>query len=234
MFHYHFIPLLSLYKVARADAEVLTVKSSSYSKLHLTVKTFLNTELKEHSHLFTCRHIVENEGPRALFKGLGPNLVGVAPSRAIYFCAYSQAKGFFNSVLSPDTAIVHVCSASCAGQYNPSLRNRRRGSSAWFSIVLCCYPLLFKCVGFKLMRLPILAMRSCCGELVCLCYGDILVSSLCGHMRTLPWRWRLVISADFAQKMETDISGLCSEGGNCQCLRTSLCRWRLHCFRTLL
>ncbi|GFG31794.1 hypothetical protein Cfor_04231, partial [Coptotermes formosanus] len=59
-------------------------------------------------------HIVENEGPRALFKGLGPNLVGVAPSRAIYFCAYSQSKGFFNSLLSPDTAIVHVCSASCA------------------------------------------------------------------------------------------------------------------------
>lgn len=66
--------------------------------------------------LLQClRHIVENEGPRALFKGLGPNLVGVAPSRAIYFCAYSQTKGFFNSILTPDTAIVHVCSASCAG-----------------------------------------------------------------------------------------------------------------------
>nr|CAD7444987.1 unnamed protein product [Timema bartmani] len=60
------------------------------------------------------RHIVEHEGPRALFKGLGPNLVGVAPSRAIYFCAYSQSKSFLNSVLTPDTAIVHVCSASCA------------------------------------------------------------------------------------------------------------------------
>lgn len=61
------------------------------------------------------RHIVKHEGPKALFKGLGPNLVGVAPSRAIYFCAYSQAKSFFNSVLNPDTAIVHILSASCAG-----------------------------------------------------------------------------------------------------------------------
>lgn len=61
------------------------------------------------------RHIVQHEGPKALFKGLGPNLVGVAPSRAIYFCAYSQAKSFFNSVLNPDTAIVHILSASCAG-----------------------------------------------------------------------------------------------------------------------
>lgn len=44
------------------------------------------------------RHIVQNEGPRALFKGLGPNLVGVAPSRAIYFCAYSQTKSALNSL----------------------------------------------------------------------------------------------------------------------------------------
>ncbi|XP_015600074.1 mitochondrial carrier protein Rim2 [Cephus cinctus] len=73
-----------------------------------------------HAHpppgLMQClRYIVENEGPRALFKGLGPNLVGVAPSRAIYFCTYSKSKGFFNSVLPPDSPLVHVCSASCAG-----------------------------------------------------------------------------------------------------------------------
>lgn len=44
------------------------------------------------------RYIVQNEGPRALFKGLGPNLVGVAPSRAIYFCTYSQTKNTLNSL----------------------------------------------------------------------------------------------------------------------------------------
>lgn len=31
------------------------------------------------------RHIVETEGPKALFKGLGPNLIGVAPSRSVWF-----------------------------------------------------------------------------------------------------------------------------------------------------
>jgi hypothetical protein len=130
------------------DAELLSVKSLSCWKLHLIDGAFLNAELKELSHLFTCRHIVENEGPRALFKGLGPNLVGVAPSRAIYFCAYSQTKSFFNSVLSPDTAIVHVCSASCAGQYNSSLRNRGLEGSAYSSrvcFVLC--DLAFELVG---------------------------------------------------------------------------------------
>lgn len=68
-------------------------------------------------NLVQClRHIVKHEGTAALFKGLGPNLVGVAPSRAIYFCTYSQAKHFFNnSILPPDTPIVHVCSASAAG-----------------------------------------------------------------------------------------------------------------------
>lgn len=33
---------------------------------------------------FLClvnRHIYTNEGPRALYKGLGPNLVGVIPAR---------------------------------------------------------------------------------------------------------------------------------------------------------
>lgn len=44
------------------------------------------------------RYIVETEGSRALFKGLGPNIVGVAPSRAIYFCAYSQAKTSLNKL----------------------------------------------------------------------------------------------------------------------------------------
>lgn len=60
---------------------------------------FIDYELKVHklSSIY-FRHIVEAEGTRALFKGLGPNIVGVAPSRAIYFCAYSQTKSFLNSV----------------------------------------------------------------------------------------------------------------------------------------
>ncbi|XP_019869366.1 mitochondrial carrier protein Rim2 isoform X2 [Aethina tumida] len=69
------------------------------------------------------RHIVQHEGPMALFKGLIPNLVGVAPSRAVYFCTYSQAKQFWNGLLPPDSPIVHVCSASCAGFMASTLTN---------------------------------------------------------------------------------------------------------------
>ncbi|XP_064459687.1 mitochondrial carrier protein Rim2-like isoform X2 [Ornithodoros turicata] len=61
------------------------------------------------------RQIVEMEGTRALFKGLGPNLIGVAPSRAIYFCTYSHSKNIFNTMLPSDTPIVHICSAAAAG-----------------------------------------------------------------------------------------------------------------------
>ncbi|KAH8039964.1 hypothetical protein HPB51_009220 [Rhipicephalus microplus] len=61
------------------------------------------------------KQIVEMEGTKALFKGLGPNLVGVAPSRAIYFCTYSNSKSIFNELLPSDTPIVHICSAASAG-----------------------------------------------------------------------------------------------------------------------
>lgn len=69
------------------------------------------------------KHIVKHEGPLALFKGLGPNLVGVAPSRAVYFCTYSQAKLFWNSLLPPESPVVHMLSASCAGFMASTLTN---------------------------------------------------------------------------------------------------------------
>lgn len=50
-----------------------------------------------------------------LFKGLGPNLVGVAPSRAIYFFCYANTKKTLNARWNPDTPFVHICSAVTAG-----------------------------------------------------------------------------------------------------------------------
>lgn len=66
----------------------------------------------------TCvgrRSIFETEGARGLFKGLGPTVFGVAPSRAIYFSAYSQSKRALNDYLPPNSPIVHICSAGVAG-----------------------------------------------------------------------------------------------------------------------
>ncbi|OQV17141.1 Solute carrier family 25 member 36-A [Hypsibius exemplaris] len=66
--------------------------------------------------LIQClRFIVETEGIRGLFKGLGPTVVGVAPSRAIYFSFYSHSKNFFNDYLPPNSPLVHIFSAGTAG-----------------------------------------------------------------------------------------------------------------------
>ncbi|XP_030319396.1 solute carrier family 25 member 33 [Calypte anna] len=69
------------------------------------------------------KSILEKEGPRSLFRGLGPNLVGVAPSRAVYFACYSKAKEQFNGIFVPNSNIVHICSAGSAAFITNSLMN---------------------------------------------------------------------------------------------------------------
>ncbi|XP_051499567.1 solute carrier family 25 member 36-like isoform X1 [Apus apus] len=69
------------------------------------------------------RAILEKEGVRSLFRGLGPNLVGVAPSRAIYFAAYSGVKERLNTVLVPESKKVHMLSAACAGITSATVTN---------------------------------------------------------------------------------------------------------------
>ncbi|XP_052082904.1 solute carrier family 25 member 36-like isoform X2 [Mytilus californianus] len=71
---------------------------------------------KTHVSLLKClKHIVQTEGVNGLFKGLGPNLVGVAPSRAIYFFSYANMKNYLNTVMNPETPLVHIGSAVTAG-----------------------------------------------------------------------------------------------------------------------
>ncbi|NXO03633.1 S2533 protein, partial [Rhinopomastus cyanomelas] len=53
----------------------------------------------------------------------GPNLAGVAPSRAIYFAAYSGVKERLNAVLVPESKKVHMLSAACAGITSATLTN---------------------------------------------------------------------------------------------------------------
>uniref|UniRef100_A0A8D0G5M1 Solute carrier family 25 member 36 n=1 Tax=Sphenodon punctatus TaxID=8508 RepID=A0A8D0G5M1_SPHPU len=65
--------------------------------------------------LHCLKMILQKEGPRSLFRGLGPNLVGVAPSRAIYFAAYSNCKEQLNNIFEPDSTQVHMTSAGVAG-----------------------------------------------------------------------------------------------------------------------
>lgn len=64
---------------------------------------------------YHLKFIVETEGVRSLFKGLGPTLVGVAPYRAIYFYTYANSKQMFSNYLPADSSLLHIASAFSAG-----------------------------------------------------------------------------------------------------------------------
>jgi hypothetical protein len=55
--------------------------------------------------------IYTKEGIRALWKGLGPNLVGVVPARSIHFAVYTQSKHFLTQRWGKETPAVHMLSA---------------------------------------------------------------------------------------------------------------------------
>ncbi|KJH39860.1 hypothetical protein DICVIV_14243 [Dictyocaulus viviparus] len=80
-------------------------------------------------HYFS--YIIRNEGFGALYKGLIPNLVGVAPSKAVYFYSYSTSKRILNDskLFVPNSAIVHMVSAGSAGDFK------------FFTFHIVCYAL---------------------------------------------------------------------------------------------
>ena len=65
------------------------------------------------------------EGWRALFKGLGPNLVGVVPARAINFYAYGNGKRIISQHFNQgqEAAWVHLCAAAAAGVITGTVTN---------------------------------------------------------------------------------------------------------------
>ncbi|KAL8963530.1 MAG: hypothetical protein Q9193_000215 [Seirophora villosa] len=65
------------------------------------------------------------EGWRALFKGLGPNLTGVVPARAINFYTYGNGKRIISNQFNngQETAWVHICAAINAGIVTGSATN---------------------------------------------------------------------------------------------------------------
>ncbi|KAI1851949.1 hypothetical protein JX265_008246 [Neoarthrinium moseri] len=63
------------------------------------------------------RDVHRLEGSRALFKGLGPNLVGVVPARSINFYVYPTSKRVYSNWTGLDASspFVHLASAVTAG-----------------------------------------------------------------------------------------------------------------------
>lgn len=63
------------------------------------------------------RDIYKEESIRALFKGLGPTLVGVVPARSINFFTYGNGKRLIADEFNDgkENSWVHLCAASLAG-----------------------------------------------------------------------------------------------------------------------
>ncbi|KAG8961313.1 hypothetical protein FRC03_005528, partial [Tulasnella sp. 419] len=71
------------------------------------------------------RDLYRHEGPSALFKGLGPTLVGVIPARSINFFTYGNGKlliaEHFNG--GKETTLVHLSAAAIAGVVTSTATN---------------------------------------------------------------------------------------------------------------
>src|SRR5579859_5083897 len=84
---------------------------------HHPVRPLRRPSSPGHRSLRKHRDIARDESPRALFKGLGPTLVGVIPARSINFFTYGNgkqmiAKGFNDGA---ENTYVHLTAAAIAG-----------------------------------------------------------------------------------------------------------------------
>jgi solute carrier family 25 protein 33/36 len=92
------------------------LQSNLYEKQKLNPKNFIQYttgHIKGVVHLLL--DIRRQEGFRALWKGLGPNLVGVVPARSIYFSVYQKGKHYYSRMLEQESSLAHVMSAATAG-----------------------------------------------------------------------------------------------------------------------
>ena len=71
------------------------------------------------------RQMIRTEGYGSLFRGLGPTLLGVTPSRAIYFAIYTKNKDFLNSSgkFAVESPVVHMLAAAVASFANHTITN---------------------------------------------------------------------------------------------------------------
>ncbi|XBW36487.1 hypothetical protein QEN19_002064 [Hanseniaspora menglaensis] len=71
------------------------------------------------------RNVYQTEGFKALFKGLGPGLIGTVPARSINFFTYGVSKDVFSKWLNngEENAKIHLISAAVAGVATSTFTN---------------------------------------------------------------------------------------------------------------
>lgn len=89
------------------------------------IKTQLQSSFAKgrQSPLQICRQIAKTDGMLGFFKGMGPTLVGIIPSRAIYFWAYSTSKTLLTGPIGENSPLNHLLSAFAAGITSNTITN---------------------------------------------------------------------------------------------------------------
>jgi solute carrier family 25 protein 33/36 len=80
-------------------------------KTHLQSRAAVGSGL---SPLGVAKAILEKEGPKGLYRGMGPTIIGIVPTRSTYFWAYAATKGALQPFVG-DGPITHIASAVAAG-----------------------------------------------------------------------------------------------------------------------
>lgn len=103
------------------DVVKTRLQSDAYTKLYNKTPKSTNYVVKAAQHFKetgnVIRNIYVNEGFRALFRGLGPNLVGVIPARSINFFTYGFSKDVLSSNFNAgnEAPWIHLMSGISAG-----------------------------------------------------------------------------------------------------------------------
>eukprot|EP00795_Rhopilema_esculentum_P000560 gene560-10247_t len=111
---------IAAYDLQRIPAERTLIQNSAlrFSYSHAAVHSEATALIQVKPGMLYClRKIVQEEGVRALFKGLAPHLVGVTPSRAIYFSVYAKTKRNMRSlgVVNKDSLLIPLTAGAAAG-----------------------------------------------------------------------------------------------------------------------
>ncbi|KAK4474987.1 hypothetical protein MN116_002089 [Schistosoma mekongi] len=122
-----------LYGVKQADPKHTQFNFSRSNSINpsapdVPTSSFKSSNFKPHgfrrSVIFrSLMDICRYEGPTALFKGLVPTLIGVMPTRGIYFCAYHNGQLFFEKYFQSGSSLVYLCAAGVGSITASSLTN---------------------------------------------------------------------------------------------------------------
>ncbi|ABN66546.1 predicted protein [Scheffersomyces stipitis CBS 6054] len=103
------------------DVVKTRLQSDVYHAMYNKTPKSANPVIKMFQHLketgSVIRELYVSEGSRALFKGLGPNLVGVIPARSINFFTYGSTKEFLTSNFNQgqEATWIHLAAGINAG-----------------------------------------------------------------------------------------------------------------------